>query len=154
MNDKNVIDFEEKKKKKRLTNSESVKDGDELEIVVRVIDQVFDPQPPGSGDPGKVSENAWFFAEELKDAYDELLEDWKVDDYKVVVVNTPAGEKNLAHDQLGIIIVGAEKRLEDQLKLEIKRVKKRVWQEIFDQLYSLFEVNKPEGWEEGEGGKK
>jgi hypothetical protein len=153
MNDKNVIDFEEKKKKS-LTNTESVKDGDELEIVVRVIDQVFDPQPPGSGDPEKVSENAWYFAEELKDAYEALLEDWKVDDYKVVVVNAPAGGKNLVHDQLVIIIAGAEKRLEDQLELEIKRVKKRVWKEIFDQLYSLFEANKPEGWEEGEGGKK
>jgi hypothetical protein len=112
---------------------------------------VFDPFPPEGGDD-EVSENAWYFAEELKDAYEKLLEDWKISDYKAMVVNVSAKKKTVGFDPLVIIIAGAENRLEEQIKLEIKMVKKRVWEDIFDQLYSLFEANKPEGWEEG--GKK
>jgi hypothetical protein len=143
----NVIDFEEKKKKS-LTNSGSVKDvkGGELDIVVRVFDQVSD------GGDDKVSENAWYLAEELKDAYEALLEDWKIADYKAIVVNVSEKKKTMGSDPLVVKIARAEKTLKKQLELEIKRVKKRVWEDIFDQLYSLFEVNKPEGWEEG--GKK
>jgi hypothetical protein len=147
MNDKNVIDFEEKKKKS-LTNSESVKvgKGEELDIVIRVFDQVSD------GGDDKVSENAWYLAEELKDAYEKLLEDWNIADYKAIVVNVSEKKKTVGSDPLVVKISRAEKTLKKQLEQEIKRVKKRVWRDIFDQLYKLFEANKPEGWEEG--GKK